>query len=86
MSSLLIVLDQALNLYQMLIFAYVISSWFPRLQLVQDFRRAIEPLCEPYLAMFRKLIPSAGGFDFSPVLAIIVLSFARQFLFSAIAR
>jgi len=85
-SSLLIVLDQALNLYQMLIFAYVIASWFPRVRLVQEFRRAIEPVCEPYLGMFRKLIPSAGGLDFSPVLAIIVLSFARQFLFSAMAQ
>lgn len=80
MASLKVIVVQAVYLYQMLIFAYVIASWFPRVRWVQDFKRAVTPICEPYLLIFRKLIPSAGGLDFSPVLAIIVLGLIRQFL------
>jgi YggT family protein len=29
--------------------------------------------CEPFLRLFRRLLPGFGGFDFSPMLAIISL-------------
>jgi YggT family protein len=37
---------------------------------VLGFLRAV---CEPFLRIFRRLVPAMGGFDFSPVLAIISL-------------
>ena len=33
----------------------------------------LRDICEPFLRIFRRLIPSFGGFDFSPILAIITL-------------
>ena len=33
----------------------------------------LRDVCEPYLRIFRKVIPQFGPFDFSPIVAIIVL-------------
>jgi YggT family protein len=34
----------------------------------------LREVCEPFLRIFRRLIPSFGGIDFSPLLAILTLS------------
>lgn len=45
----------------------------------------LRDVSEPYLRLFRKLIPSIGMFDLSPVLAIIVLYIVRTLLVDAIS-
>ena len=35
--------------------------------------RFLRDVCEPYLRIFRRVIPPIGGIDFSPLLAIVVL-------------
>ena len=62
------------NFYVMVIFVYVIMSWFPRTGIVEDIYNVLGTVCEPYLGLFRKLIPPVGGMiDFSPIIAIVVL-------------
>jgi YggT family protein len=34
----------------------------------------LRDITEPYLRIFRRVIPSFGGFDFSPILAILTLA------------
>jgi YggT family protein len=34
----------------------------------------LRDVCEPYLRIFRRVIPQIGAFDFSPIVAIFVLS------------
>lgn len=70
----------ALQLYMYLLFGYVIASWFEHVSWVRDIRRALTPLCEPYLQVFRRVVPPMGGLDFSPAVAIIVLSFVRNLI------
>jgi YggT family protein len=33
----------------------------------------LRDICEPFLRIFRRVIPAFGGFDFSPILAIFTL-------------
>jgi YggT family protein len=33
----------------------------------------LRDVCEPFLRLFRRVLPSFGGFDFSPILAIFTL-------------
>ncbi len=33
----------------------------------------LRDVCEPFLRLFRRILPSFGGIDFSPLLAIITL-------------
>jgi YggT family protein len=39
---------------------------------------------EPYLRLFRKFIPAVGAFDFSPMIAIILLYVVQSVIVSAI--
>jgi uncharacterized protein YggT (Ycf19 family) len=45
----------------------------------------LRDVSEPYLRIFRRLLPSMGGFDFTPMLAIIVLYILRRIVTGAIA-
>jgi YggT family protein len=68
-------IDDFIWVYILLIFIYVLSSWIrlpysPWLRRVQDFLRDV---CEPYLRLFRRILPSFGPLDLSPVVAVIVL-------------
>lgn len=73
------ILITVLNFYELLIVVYVLSSWLPRSNWANDVRRALASIVEPYLGIFRRFIPSAGGLDFSPIIAIIVLNIVGQF-------
>jgi uncharacterized protein YggT (Ycf19 family) len=75
------VLLLALQVYQWIILAYIILTWIPRgrgepawLYRVREF---LTMVTEPYLSVFRRLIPSVGaggvGLDFSPILALLVI-------------
>ena len=83
---------QALFLvYIILIFARILLSWIPRmpyhpvLRAVVDF---IHQVTDPYLNLFRRVIPPIGGsgfaLDLSPILAVIVLLIAQGLVVAAI--
>lgn len=74
------------NFYEMLILAYILMSWFPIREgsLVYDIGMVLQQLCEPFLGLFRRLIPPMGGLDFSPVIAIIALNLVSRFLIGII--
>jgi YggT family protein len=44
----------------------------------------LRDVCEPYLSIFRRFIPSIGALDLSPIVAILVLNFVGQFIASLI--
>lgn len=45
----------------------------------------LRDVCEPYLRLFRRFIPTLGAFDLSPIVAIIVLYALRYVLVSVIS-
>ena len=45
----------------------------------------LRDVSEPYLRLFRKVIPPVGAFDFSPMVAIIVLYIVQRIVVNAIA-
>lgn len=68
-----------IRVYYWLIIVRILLSWIPLPEndVVRTLYRLIYDATEPYLGLFRRLIPSLGrggmGFDFSPILAIMVL-------------
>jgi len=76
MVELLNLLLFALNLYSWAIIIYILMSWFPGAR-ESSFGEMLGKICEPYLEIFRRFIPPLGMIDFSPIVAIIVLSLAR---------
>jgi YggT family protein len=70
----------ALQFYSFLIIAYVIMTWFPVSGLLEDIFRVLASVVEPYLNIFRRFVPNAGGLDFSPFIAILVLWAIQNFV------
>ncbi|MGZ4480800.1 MAG: YggT family protein [Gaiellales bacterium] len=68
------------QVYTLLIIVYVISSMLqlPYNLWVGRFRTFLHDTVEPYLRIFRRMIPPIGMFDFSPIIAIIVLQLSLQ--------
>ena len=61
------------------ILARVLLSW-TRIDPYHPLARLVVQITEPVLAPIRRLLPSAAGMDFSPVVAIIGLDIIRRLL------
>ncbi|MFH1184900.1 MAG: YggT family protein [Chloroflexota bacterium] len=66
------ILSRAIDFYSLIILFWVITSWFPRLRR-HEIVRTVGRACEPVLGVARRIIPSSGGIDLSPMLVIILL-------------
>jgi YggT family protein len=69
--------------YTILIVAYILSSMFFQVGGRLPYNRALNSVmtflrdvCEPFLRIFRRVLPPLGPLDLSPMVAIIVLNLA----------
>jgi YggT family protein len=74
------VVSRAVSFYELLIIVYVLMSWFPVSGIFEDVYRVLGTLVEPYLGIFRRIVPTMGMIDFSPWVAIIVLILIQNFV------
>ncbi|MFZ9737685.1 MAG: YggT family protein [Prochlorotrichaceae cyanobacterium] len=72
-SPLLSTLSSTLNLYVLILIVRVLLTWFPTIDWYNQPFAFISQVTDPYLNLFRSLIPPLGGIDFSPIIAIFVL-------------
>ena len=80
--------DVFLYVYVLVIFVYILTSWIPlpyspALSRVQRF---LYDVCNPYLRVFRRVVPPLGPLDLSPVLAVVVLIAIQRGLDALFAR
>ncbi len=83
--SLALLLSLVFNVLYFLLIIRILLSWVdpdPYNTIVQVIYRITEPILIP----FRRLPLQAGGFDFSPILAFIVLSVLRNFLVNVLLQ
>ncbi len=78
--------------YIILIFLNVLSSWIPRMPYNRWLRATLDFITEttdPYLNLFRRLLPPLGGggfaLDLSPILGVILLFIVRGLLVGLIS-
>ena len=69
-----------LTIYFYLIIIRVLLSWFPTINWYAQPFSVLGQLTDPYLNLFRSIIPPLGGIDISPILAILLLQFVSQLL------
>jgi uncharacterized protein YggT (Ycf19 family) len=74
--------------YVLVILIYIITSWvrLPYSPTLNRIQRFLFDVCDPYLRLFRRIIPPLGPLDLSPMLAVIVLLVAQQLVDSILAR
>ncbi|MGL4335652.1 MAG: YggT family protein [Turicibacter sp.] len=78
--NLMLLFISILNIYETMILIYVIMSWVPESRTTK-LGQVLANLVEPYLSIFRKIIPPLGMIDFSPLIAFLLLQFAIQGLY-----
>jgi YggT family protein len=74
------------SVYVLLIFAYILTSWvrLPYSPWLNRIQRFLYDVCEPYLRLFRRLLPTFGPLDLSPIIAILALYIARTVVISVL--
>lgn len=79
-------------IYSILILVRILLSWLPRLPDIPTVRGLVQFICDltdPYLNIFRRILPPIGGsgfgLDLSPMVALIVLVLVGRLLTNLIA-
>jgi uncharacterized protein YggT (Ycf19 family) len=62
-------------IYSLLILAYIITMWvrLPYSPWLNRIQRFLYDVCDPYLRIWRRILPSFGPLDLSPVVGVAAL-------------
>ena len=76
------------SVYILLILAYILMSWvrLPYSPWLNRIQRFLYDVCEPYLRLFRRVLPTFGPLDLSPIVAILALTVASRIVISILER
>ena len=80
-------LSTLIYVYTLLIILYIVIQLLFSVGIRPPYSRTVDvvtgvlrDVCEPFLRIFRRVLPSFGGFDFSPILAIITLEIVNALI------
>lgn len=76
------IVDSLINFYNILIIVYCLLTWIPMNPngLLADIGAVLDGIVGPYLNFFRRIMSPMGGIDFSPVIAVLALTFIERIL------
>ncbi len=81
------VIQSLLTLIIWIVIAYAILSWLFSFEIVNLRNRFVyrashflESVARPILAPFRRLLPTMGGLDFSPIILFILIGGVQRYL------
>jgi YggT family protein len=77
------ILSFASDAYTLVVLVAVICSWL-RLSEDHPVIRFTSALTEPVLAPIRRLLPSMGGIDISPMVLVLALRLIRRLILSSV--
>jgi YggT family protein len=69
-----------IQIYSFLLIIRILLTWFPTVDWYKQPFAALGQITDPYLNIFRSIIPPLGGMDLSPMLAFLALSFLQRAL------
>jgi len=76
------------TVYSLLILAYIITSWvrLPYSPWLNRIQRFLYDVCDPYLRLWRRILPTFGPLDLSPVIGVASLYIALRIVLSILNR
>ena len=87
MNSILGLLLQIINLFQLILVIYIIFTWLINFNIINTSNRliytlmdAMYRLCEPSLNFVRRYLPNFGSIDLSPIVVYLGLWFIKSLL------
>ena len=86
-------LSALIYVYTLLIILYIVVQLLfaaglrpPYSRVGDAILRFLRDVCEPFLRIFRRILPPLGGLDFSPIIAIIALGLLNSLVVHNIIR
>ena len=87
MNSLLYLIIQIINLFEIVLIVYIILTWLINFNVINTGNRFVYTimdglyrLCEPSLNVVRRYLPAFGGLDLSPIVVFLGLWFIKSLL------
>ncbi len=74
------------GVYVLVIFVYVLTSFVRLPYSLNPVQRFLYDVCEPYLRLFRRILPSFGPLDLSPLVGVLVLLGVEQLVVRLLGR
>ena len=75
-----------ISVYALVVFLYVLTSWIRLPYSLNPVQRFLSEVCEPYLRLWRRVLPSFGPLDLSPMVAIFALVVLGQIVVQLLDR
>ncbi len=77
----MIIIYYILTLFEFVLLARVLLSWFPNFDRSNPIIRFIYDITEPILKPVRDLLPQTGMVDFSPLVVFLIITVLIRLLF-----
>ncbi len=68
------------QLFQLVLLARVLLSWFPNVDRSNQLIQLVYDITEPVLRPIRNLLPQTGMMDFSPLVLFLIISVLLQLI------
>jgi uncharacterized protein YggT (Ycf19 family) len=75
-----------ISVYALVVFLYVLTSWVRLPYSFNPVQRFLYEVCEPYLRLWRRILPSFGPLDLSPMVGIFALVVLGQIVVNLLDR
>jgi len=87
MHALFLLIDAVLGLYQWVLIIWVIMSWLVAFNVINSYQpfvrsvmHVLDALTRPVLRPIQRVVPLIGHVDISPLVALLLIYFLRNFL------
>ena len=80
LSEIFAVLGQTLSIYSFILIIRILLTWCPGIDWSNSVLSALTSITDPYLNIFRGIIPPIGGFDISSLLAFLLLNVIQNLI------
>ena len=78
--------DVFVGVYVLVIFAYIITTFIRLPYSLNAVQRFLYDVSDPYLRLFRRILPPLGPLDLSPFVGVLVLIAAEQIVVRLLSR
>lgn len=79
------IINNLFYFYYLLIILRIFMTWIPSIDWSAQPTKSIREVTDLYLDIFRRIIPPAGGLDFSPIIALIALQIIQVVVTNIVA-